>query len=162
MPGFLDSSYGVADARKERRFKRIVLWSLSILIVGGILFGWFRNWREESVMKQFLTLLKQQNYQDAYKLFGCTQENPCKYYPPEKFNEDWGPTGEYKDAGDAKIQNEDVCGSGVLFTVAIPKKDLLGMWVESSTKVVGFAPNGWSRCPGKHFQLWEYLKSRFS
>jgi hypothetical protein len=162
MPGFLDSSYGVADARKERRFKRIVLWSLSILIAGGILFAWFRNWREEKVMKQFLTLLKQQNFQDAYKLFGCTQETPCKYYPPEKFNEDWGPAGEYKDAGDAKIQNEDVCGSGVLFTVAIPKKDPLGMWVESSTKIVGFAPNGWSRCPGKHFQFWEFLKSRFS
>ena len=162
MPGFLDSTYGVDDARKERRRKRIVLWTLSILIVGGILFSWFRNWREERVIKQFLSLLKQQNYQDAYKLFGCTQETPCKYYPPEKFNEDWGPAGEYKDAGAAKISNEDVCGSGVLFTVDIPKKEPLGMWVESSTRVLGFAPNGWARCPGKHWQIWEFLKSRFS
>jgi hypothetical protein len=162
MAGFLDSNYGVADAKKERRTKRIILWSLTVLIVAGILFSTFRNWREEKVVKQFLSLLKQQNYQDAYKLFGCTQDTPCKYYPPDKFNEDWGPTGEYKDAGDAKIQNEDVCGSGVIFAVAIPKKEPLGLWVESSTKVLGFAPNGWSRCPGKHWQLWEYLKSRFS
>jgi hypothetical protein len=162
MSGFLDSTYGVADARRERRTKRIVLWSLTAVIVALILFFSFRNWRQERVMKQFLTLLKQQNYQDAYKLFGCTQENPCKYYPPEKFNEDWGPAGEYKDAGNAKIENEDVCGSGVIFTVAIPKKDPLGLWVETSTNVLGFAPNGWSRCPGKHLQLWEYLKSRFS
>jgi hypothetical protein len=157
MAGFLDSTYGVADAKKERRIKRIILWSLTVLIVGGILFSTFRNWREEKVVKQFLSLLKQQNYQDAYKLFGSN-----KYYPPEKFIEDWGPAGEYKDAGDAKIQNEDVCGSGVIFTVAIPKKDPLGLWVESSTHVLGFAPNGWARCPGKHWQLWEYLKSRFS
>jgi hypothetical protein len=162
MSGFLDSNYGVADAKKERRRKRIILWSLTVLIVVGILFSTFRNWREEKVVKQFLSLLKQQNYQDAYKLFGCTQDTPCKYYPPDKFNEDWGPAGEYKDAGDAKIQNEDVCGSGVIFAVAIPKKDPLGLWVESSTKVLGFAPNGWSRCPGKHWQLWEYFKSRFS
>jgi len=162
MAGFLDSTYGVADARKERRLKRIVLWTLGILILGGILFSWFRNWREERVIKQFLSLLKQQNYQDAYKLFGCTQETPCKYYPPDKFNEDWGPAGEYKDAAGATISNEDVCGSGVLFTLAIPKKEPLGMWVESSTSVLGFAPNGWARCPGKHWQIWEFLKSRFS
>ena len=162
MSGFLDSNYGVADAKKERRCKRIILWSLTVLIVVGILFSTFRNWREEKVVKQFLSLLKQQNYQDAYKLFGCTQDTPCKYYPPDKFNEDWGPAGEYKDAGDAKIQNEDVCGSGVIFAVAIPRKDPLGLWVESSTNILGFAPNGWSRCPGKHWQLWEYFKSRFS
>lgn len=162
MGGFLDSNYGVADARKERRLKRIVLSTLSVLIAAGVLYFSFRNWREEKVVKQFLAALKQQNYQDAYKLFGCTQDTPCKYYPPEKFNEDWGPAGEYKDAGDAKIQNEDVCGSGVIFAVAIPKKEPLGLWVESSTDVLGFAPNGWSRCPGKHWQIWEYLKSRFS
>ncbi len=162
MSGFLDSTYGVADARRERRNKRIVLWSVTAVIVALILFFSFRNWRQERVMKQFISLLKQQNYQDAYKLFGCTQENPCKYYPPEKFNEDWGPAGEYKDAGNAKIENEDVYGSGVIFTVAIPRKDPLGMWVETSTNVLSFAPNGWSRCPGKHLQLWEYLKSRFS
>jgi hypothetical protein len=162
MSGFLDSTYGVADARRERRTKRIVLWSLTAVIVAVILFFSFRNWRQERVMKQFISLLKQQNYQDAYKLFGCTQETPCKYYPPEKFNEDWGPAGEYKNAGDAKIENEDVCGSGVIFTVAIPKKGPLGLWVENSTNVLGFAPNGWTRCPGPHWQIWEYLKSRFS
>jgi hypothetical protein len=162
MPGFLDSTYGVADARRERRRRRIILWSLTVLIVAGILFFSFHNWKQERVVKQFISLLKQQNYQDAYKLFGCTQETPCKYYPPEKFNEDWGPAGEYKDAGDAKIQNEDVCGSGVIFTVAIPKKAPLGLWVETATNVLGFAPNGWDRCPGKHWQIWESLKSRFS
>jgi hypothetical protein len=159
MSGFLDSSYGVSEARRERRIKLIVLSTLGILIVGSILYFSFRNWKQEQVVKQFFSLLKENKYQDAYKLWGCTPEQPCKYYPMEKFSEDWGPTGLYKDIANAKIEAEDVCGSGVVFDVAIPKVDPFGLWVESSTNVLSFAP--WARCPGRHLQLWEYLKSRF-
>jgi hypothetical protein len=161
MSGFLDPTYGVDEARRARRIKVIAVWSISILIVAGVLFFTFRNWRQERSVKQFLSLLKQGNYQDAYKLWGCTQETPCKYYPPEKFNEDWGPAGQYKDAGNATIENEDVCGSGVIFTIDVPKIEPFGLWVESSTNIVGFAPNGWARCPGAHLHLVEYLKSLF-
>jgi hypothetical protein len=162
MSGFLDSTYGVNEARKERRIKLIVLWTLGILAVASILYFTFRNWRQEQVVKQFISLIKQQNYQEAYKLWGCTQETPCKYYPPEKFNEDWGPSGQYKDAGQATVANEDVCGSGVLFEIVIPKTEPFGLWVETSTNTLGFAPNGWARCPGRHLQLWEFIKSKFS
>jgi hypothetical protein len=93
MSGFLDPGYGVIEARRAKRIKLIAVSSISILIVASVLFFTFRNWRQERAVKQFLSLLKQQNYQDAYKLWGCTQETPCKYYPPEKFNEDWGPSG---------------------------------------------------------------------
>jgi hypothetical protein len=162
MPGFLDSSYGVTEARRARRIKLIVGWGLGILVVGTILFFTFRNWRQEQVIKQFFSLLKEQKYQDAYKLWGCTQETPCKYYPPDRFTEDWGPSGQYKDAASAKISNEDVCGSGVIFTVEIPKIEPFGLWVETSNNVLGFAPNGWARCPGAHLHLWEFLKAHFS
>ena len=161
MSGFLDPGYGVTEARRAKRIKLIAVSSISILIVASVLFFTFRNWRQERVVKQFLSLLKQQNYQDAYKLWGCTQETPCKYYPPEKFTEDWGPSGQYKDAGSAEIENEDVCGSGVIFTVDIPKIEPFGLWVESSTNILGFAPEGWARCRGAHLHLTEYLKSLF-
>jgi hypothetical protein len=156
MSGFLDPTYGVTEARRARRTKAIVLWSAGILIVASVLFFTFRNWRQERVVKQFISLLKQQNYQEAYKLWGAN-----KYYPPEKFIEDWGPTGQYKDAGDARIENEDVCGSGVIFTVDVPKIEPFGLWVETSTNYLGFAPNGWARCPGTHFQPVQFLKSLF-
>jgi hypothetical protein len=156
MSGFLDPTYGVTEARRARRIKAIALWSAGILIVAGVLFFTFRNWRQERVVNQFISLLKQQNYQEAYKLWGAN-----KYYPPEKFIEDWGPTGQYKDAGDAKIENEDVCGSGVIFTMDVPKIEPFGLWVGSSTNYIGFAPNGWSRCPGAHFQPVQFLKSLF-
>jgi hypothetical protein len=161
MSGFLDPTYGVTEARRARRIKVIAVWSIGILVVAGVVFFTFRNWRQERAVKQFLSLLKQGNYQDAYKLWGCTQETPCKYYPPEKFNEDWGPAGQYKDAGNATIGNEDVCGSGVIFTLDVPKIEPFGLWVESSTNIVGFAPNGWARCPGAHLHVVEYLKSLF-
>ena len=157
MSGIFDSSYGVKEERRERRTKSIVLWTLGILIVGLVLFFTFRTWREERVVKAFITDLKQQKYRDAYKLWGAN-----KYYPPEKFIEDWGPSGEYKDAGDAKIDNIDVCGSGVIFKMDVPKIQPFGLWVESSTGVLGFAPNGWVQCNGPHWQIWQFLKSRFS
>lgn len=157
MSGIFDANYGVNEAKRERLTKRIVMWSLAAIIVATALYFTFRTWREERVMKEFITDLKQQKYQDAYKLWGAN-----KYYPPERFIEDWGPSGEYKDAGNAKIDNIDVCGSGVIFTMDIPKKEPIGLWVERSNDVIGFAPNGWVRCPGPHLQLWEFIKSHFS
>ena len=162
MSGFLDSTYGVNDAKRERRTKLIVLSVLVVLMVGTILFFTFRSFRQERVMNQFLSLLKEKKYQEAYKLWGCTQETPCKYYPPERFNEDWGPSGQYKDIASAKIQAEDVCGSGVFFGVNIPNVKPFGLWVETNTNVLSFAPSGWLRCPGPHLQIWEFIKSKFS
>lgn len=156
MSGFLDPGYGVTEARRARRIKLIVVWGVSIVIVATGLFFTFRTWQQERAVNQFLSLLKQQNYQEAYKLWGAN-----KYYPPERFIEDWGPSGQYKDAANAKITNEDVCGSGVIFTLEIPKIEPFGIWVERSTNIVGFAPNGWARCPGAHLHLVEYLKSLF-
>jgi len=159
MPGFLDSSYGVTDARRERRNKRMAVWLVGILAVGSIAYFSFRSYRQERVVKQFLSLLKQQKYQDAYQMWGCTQESPCKYYPPDRFSEDWGPTGQYKDIANARIEAVDVCGSGVVFEMSVPKTDQFGLWVETNTNVLSYAP--WARCPGRHLQIWEYLKSLF-
>src|SRR5580700_3961783 len=150
MSGFLDPTYGVTEARRARRIKLIAISTVSILIVASVLYFSFRNWQQEKVVKQFFSLLKQQNYQEAYKLWGAN-----KYYPPEKFIEDWGPTGQYKDAGDAKIDNEDVCGSGVIFAVNVPKIEPFGLWVERSTNFIGFAPSGETRCSGPHWQIKE-------
>ena len=90
MAGYLDG-YGVVEARRERLLKRIAIWGLATLVTATVAFFVFRNWREERVVNRFLTLLKQQNYQEAYRMWGCTPETPCEFYPPEKFTEDWGP-----------------------------------------------------------------------
>ena len=158
MAGYLDA-YGAGDEQRERRIKRIVIWALAAIVAATALYFTFNTWRQEQVVKQFFSLLEQKNYQAAYALWGCTQDHPCKYYAPEKFTEDWGPSSPFADVAAIKIEHEDNCGSGVVFDVENPKTDPLGLFVDSSTKLIGFAPG--PRCPGRHFQLWEFLKSRF-
>ena len=61
------------------------------VIVGTSAFFYFRNWSEERALDHFVTLLKQQKYQEAYQLWQTPDS--AKFYPPEKFAEDWGPIG---------------------------------------------------------------------
>jgi hypothetical protein len=159
MAGYLDS-YGVADGKREHTIKRIVIWSLAIVIVAGSLYGWFRNYRQEQVVKQFFTLLQEKKYQEAYALWGCTQDNPCKYWGPERFNEEWGPTSPYADVSSIKIVHEDSCGNGVVFGIESPKIQPQGLFVNADTNTLSYASG--PRCPGRHLQLWEFIKSHFS
>ncbi len=156
MAGYLDE-YGVQDARRERLTKRIVIWGLAALIVGTSVFFYFRDWSEERVMDRFIALLKQQQYQEAYRMWETPDS--ARLYPPEKFTEDWGPAGSYKNAASLKIEDVDTCNAGVVFNIAYPGTENFGLWVERKTGIISFAP--WPRCPGAHLQIWEFLKSRF-
>lgn len=158
MAGYLDR-YGVAEARRERLIKRIVLWGAAALLVAGVAYFTFRNWREEQQMKKFFTLLEQKKYQDAYALWGCTPETPCKYYPAEKFLEDWGPSSPYANPSSVRTLHEDVCGTGVVFDIQAPRTDETGLYVDRATDQISFAP--WPRCPGRHLQLWPFLRQHF-
>ncbi|HML18138.1 MAG TPA: hypothetical protein VK419_14010 [Bryobacteraceae bacterium] len=158
MAGYLDE-YGVADERRERRIKRIVIWGLAIVSVAAVAYFTFRNWNEEQQMKKFFTLLEQKKYQDAYALWGCTADTPCKYYSPDKFLEDWGESSPYANPQDARTLHEDVCGTGVVFDIQAPKADEVGLYVDRNTKLISFAP--WTRCPGPHLQIWEFFKQHF-
>src|SRR5579863_3906049 len=152
MAGYLDA-YGVADARKERLRKRVILAVLAVVVIGGAAYFTFRNWRQERTMKEFLTLLGQKEYQSAYALWGCTQDHPCKYYGPEQFAADWGPGSPYADVSSIKIAHEDNCGEGVVFDIQHPNTKDIGLYVDSGTNLIGYGPPGDGRCPGKHFQL---------
>jgi hypothetical protein len=155
MAGYLDE-YGVKDARRDQRRKQILLWSVIAVVVGVSAFLYFRNWSEERVVDRFLTLLKEQKYQEAYKMWETPES--AKFYPPEKFAEDWGPMGGYKNSSALQIQNVDACDTGVVFDMAYGA-DEFGLWVERKTGVLSFAP--WKRCPGPHLQIWQFLKTRF-
>ena len=156
MAGYLDE-YGVTDARRERLRKRVIIWGLLAVIVGTSAFFYFRNWGEERAIDRFVALLQQQKYQEAYLLWQTPES--AKFYPPEKFAEDWGPSGAYKNVAALKVRGVDSCDAGVVFDVAYPGADDFGLWVERKTKIISFAP--WPRCPGPHLQIWQFVKSRF-
>ncbi len=55
MNNYLDN-YGVVDARREKRWKRIIYSLLTIAVVGGALWFFLRNYKEESRVREFLAL----------------------------------------------------------------------------------------------------------
>jgi hypothetical protein len=160
--GFLDA-YEDQAQRQYRRMqflKRTVVVVVAAAVVGSVLFFTLRTRSQEQVVKTFFDDLRQQRYQDAYQLWGCSQDNPCKYYPPEKFTEDWGPSSRYSNPSALQVEHVDYCTDGVVFDVRYPNSDDLGLWVQRSNNVISFAP--WPRCPGRHLQLREFLRSLFS
>ena len=159
MAGFLDG-YGVADARKERRRKRVILWSLATVLAVAAGFLYFRTWREERVVKEFFATLDRRDFQGAYRMFGCTQDTPCPNYDPARFIEDWGPDTPYAKGSSARVANVDFCDSGVVFLVNYPNAEPVSLWVERSSRVISFAP--WPRCPGRHWEFGRFFRSLFS
>ena len=142
MSNFLDN-YGVLDARRETRVKRILYTVLTLAIVGGGLWFFFRNYKEEARVKEFLTLLERQDYKTAYGLWGCTDATPCRDYKFERFLEDWGPRS---DAGNVpEIQRSKIksCNNGIIQVLRIKGRDV-NLYIDRTTLLVGFAP--WPVC----------------
>jgi hypothetical protein len=156
MAGYLDQ-YGVTDARRERLRGRVIIWGVLVVIAGTLAFFYFRNFTEERAIDRFLTLLKEQKYSDAYRLWETPES--ARFYPPEKFSEDWGPAGGYRNTATLQIREVDSCDTGVVFDMAYPGADDFGLWVERKSKIISFAP--WPRCPGPHLQIWKFIKSKF-
>lgn len=161
MSGFLDAYEDEAERehRRNRLLTRAILGVLLVAAIASIAYYSLRTRSQEQVLHQFFDDLQHQRYQEAYRLWGCTQETPCKYYPPDKFTEDWGPASRYSHASAFKIEHVDYCGDGVVFNVSYPNSDDLGLWVERSKDVISFAP--WPRCPGRHLQIRQFLDSLF-
>ncbi len=158
MGGYLQS-YGVGDEKRERLRKRILLWSVVVIVVGTALFFTFRNWRQERTVKQFLALLDAKNYQAAYAMWGCTAATPCPYYAFDKFMEDWGPKSPHADARSAHIDDAEACGDGVVIRLAYPNAEPVPLWVTRGTDVIGFAP--WPECPGRHWRFKDFFRRIF-
>lgn len=162
MPSYLDtySEEGARSAARARVVKRVVIGVAGVALISAIAYFSLRTHSQEKVVDQFMDDLRQGNYQAAYRLWGCTEQTPCKDYPAEKFNEDWGPKSPYANAAEIHVDNVDYCDTGVVFTVTYPKQETVGLWVDRATNVIGFAP--WTRCPGNHLQLKEFFHSLFT
>jgi hypothetical protein len=142
MAGYLEQ-YGADEEQRERRRKIVKIVAIALLasiLIGGGLFFNFHNFREERQVKQFLSRLGARDYKAAYALFGCTDAKPCRYYPFDKFMEDWGPNSGHAGLGEARITRSRSCGSGVLLTVDYGKNRQEKLWVERGDMSIGFPP----------------------
>ncbi|HVT94608.1 MAG TPA: hypothetical protein VHD76_17305 [Bryobacteraceae bacterium] len=159
MGSYLEA-YGSQEAQRAKRIRAIKIGSASgvlALILGLTLFFSFRNYREESEAKQFLQLLQAGQYQDAYKMWGCTEAHPCPNYPFTAFRDDWEKGAAHPDADTAALGSVESCGSGVMIQVNYSQSSPAMLWIERNTNVLSFSP--WKECPGRHWRFGAFFKS---
>lgn len=142
MAGYLDH-YGEGEERRAKIIKYGALSLVTLLVVGGLLYFWFKNYRQERQVRNFLQLLAGRDYKAAYALWGCTDQRPCPDYSMDKFMEDWGPGD--RDPNNFKLVKSRSCGSGVIITVDTGKDAPERLWVQRQDLTLGFSP--YPGCP---------------
>jgi hypothetical protein len=141
MSTYLDE-YGAADARREKIIKISVASLVLVAILAGLVWYFFRDYREQQRVKAFLNELQEGNYAAAYAMWGCSVEHPCENYSYETFMKDWGPdaTGE---GGTIQATSKHSCSTGVIQTVQVGMNQYL-LWVDRQDPNLAFAP--WEVC----------------
>jgi hypothetical protein len=123
------------------KLAKAVGWVLLASVLGYCLYWlFFRNWREEFRVKEFLSLLEAQQYEQAYETWGCSQSEPCKYYSYKSFLEDWGPESPFGPVKSFELGRSYTQDGGVILEVTVNGRKQPNLWVESSALVIGFFP----------------------
>jgi len=153
MAGYLDQ-YGAGDERREKMNRWLFIAGgavLLLLLLWWFLFGWdkseivrephiarvvqkLRHRGPEAEIRQFLDLLKNGQYEAAYRVWG-----PNSDYPLNRFMEDWGPKSG-RNYSSYDIVRSRTCGSGVVITVDFQKGPEENLWVQKSDRTIGFSP----------------------
>src|ERR1039457_5435940 len=139
MAGYLEQ-YGAGEERRGKIIKIAVITLAASILIGGGLFFNFHNFREERQGKRVMRRPDPPGYKAASALFGRADASPCRYYPFDKFMEDWGPNSGHAGFGEARITRSRSCGSGVLLTVDFGKNRQEKLWVERRDMSIGFPP----------------------
>ena len=147
MPGYLDQ-YGAGEEQRNRIAARLIIGTVTIAIVGAIVFYLFANYHQDSQVKAFVAAIRAGNYDAAYRAWGCTEQKPCKTYSEKAMMEDWGPGKNGPDPAVFGIVNTESCNNGVLYMVAVNPSRNETLWVDKGGEGVGFAP--YPVCPNKN------------
>jgi hypothetical protein len=152
------ANYGAGEEQREKRIQRILIGAGIVLAVAGLYLLTFKtpileryiravqiikNHREEKQTEEFLALLRKGDYKGAYRLWGCTDDKPCRDYSFKNFMDDWGPQSLRLD-NPPRITKSRSCGSGVILTVSSSKGEEM-LWVQRDELTIGFSP--WPGCP---------------
>ncbi len=133
--------YGTKGLLAERILKIIVLTLVLAAVLGPIYYVFFRNWPEERLAKRFFDQLRAEQYAEAYRLWGCSVEEPCRYYPYDEFLEDWGPQAPYGKLNEYSIGRSYTQPNGVILRYQINGEEGDPLWVELEPPKINFAPN---------------------
>ena len=138
------TSYLEEYERNSWRFGKLakaVGYALLAAVVGYCLYWlFFRNWREENRVEEFLELVQGQQYELAYETWGCSQGEPCKFYPFDEFLEDWGPESPLGAISSYELGRSYTQEGGVIQEVTINGRKQPNLWVERGTLIISFFP----------------------
>jgi hypothetical protein len=141
MAGYLEQ-YGVADARRSRVIRWIVISAAAAGVAALLLYFTLRTLPATRQVGVFLDDLKRHDYQAAYRDWGCARG--CPDYAFASFLRDWGPRSDFADAAGARIRKSRFCNTGVIVTLQPPKGEKVALWYQRSSGTLGFAP--WPVC----------------
>ena len=162
MSSYLEA-YGASEDLRARRIRLLKISSIVLscaLAAGLTVYALVKNRGEEQEAKLFVHLLSDHNYSAAYRMWGCTDTNPCPNYPIGKFMDDWGPQSAHADQSSAEIGLSQSCGSGVVIRLDYKApEEPVALWVERASRTISFAP--WPECPGRHLHVGAWLRSIF-
>src|SRR3954470_518077 len=101
MAGYLDQ-YGAGEERRIKVIKTLVISLVALVVLGGIGFFVFHNYRQERQVKRFFELLQAHDYQSAYSLW-VHNDSDRRGYPYTSFLQDWGPKSGHPDVSNVQI-----------------------------------------------------------
>jgi hypothetical protein len=150
-------TYGAGEEKRESIIRRIAIWTGIALLVAAVLLFIFKfvipNRGEQKQVDSFFRLLAAHDYKQAYAMWGCTDQTPCRDYPFDAFMQDWGPQS--VPVTTFQVLDGESCGSGVIVDVDSGKAGDKKLWVERKDRVISFPPPGMERCPqGNHIYDW--------
>ena len=134
-------AYGSTSVLFERIVKAAIIVLAAAALLAGTYYMSFRNWREERQAGAFFELLQERRYEEAYRMWGCSVEEPCRYYPYEEFLEDWGPEAPFGELTEYSLGRSYTQPDGVILRYTINGERGDPLWIELDPPAINFAPN---------------------
>ena len=143
MAGYLDN-YGAGEEERERLIKRALIGLALVLVVGVSAYYFFRNYKEERQIKAFMELLRQKDYKQAYAMWGCTDQKPCRDYTSKSFLDDWGPESKQANVDQWRLGSLKSCSTGIIQEIRAGPGEPIRLYVNSEDLLLSFSP--WPTC----------------
>lgn len=137
--GYL-AEYDQGSPLFEKIAKAVAAALLFCVAAYGVYWLFFRNWREEGQTKLFLTLLQNQQYEQAYEAWGCSDAEPCRYYPYGEFLEDWGADSPLGKVETFRLGRSYTQESGVILELTVNGRTHDNLFVNRETQRISFFP----------------------
>jgi hypothetical protein len=137
------------DPEKDSRKRNRIILIVSVLLILLALGWWFRNLREELIVRSFFAALQKQDFKTAYAIWQhdpTWAQHPDEYpkYPFKEFYQDWGPSGQWGVIKTAKVNGSANCpppSSGILVDVIVNDRvEHAQVWVEKSDHTLSYPP----------------------